>query len=424
MVEVPRPNAGLALATVNHDQILYGLKRPPVIVNDLDIRYIEDKEKLDKYLMTNYETATFSMIPQCECGHLIGGHLRGKVCPKCDSEVLAHTEVPIESNLWLTTPEGVHSFIDPTAYNKLTQAFESKDIDVIRWLCDVHYKANFAESDVINKLKEQGVKRGYNNFLENFWDYIDIMLDRKVYTSISDKRKTIKQWLLENRDNLFPKSLPLPNRISLVTEKTPTGRYGEVGKFGGAVEAAMTMASLNTRIDPPTQLVRESTTIKCVMLLAAYYYTQYKDSLGRKEGWIRKQICGTRMPFSARNVITSLHGVHDYDELHIPWAMGIGLFRLHLTNKFLRDGYTPNEAQMILIGNVNREHPLIRQYFNELIAECKYKGLPALFNRNPTLLRASIQQFYITKIKNDINDNTISLSSLVLKGFNADFDGK
>lgn len=419
-----RPKAGLALATVNHDDILFGLKRPPIIVNDLDTRYVEDKDILDKYLMTNYETATYSMIPQCDCGHLIGGHLRGRTCPKCDSEVLAHTEVPIESNLWLVTPEGVPSFIDPTAYNKLTQAFESNKIDVIRWLCDVHYKANFNESDVIMKLKDHGVKRGYNNFLEHFWEYIDIMLENRVYTSVSDKRKDIKKWLLDNKDNLFPTRLPLPNRISLVTEKTPTGRYGEIGKFGGAVEAAMTMASLNTRIDPPTQLVRESTTIKCIMLLAQFYYTQYRDSLGRKEGWIRKQICGTRMPFTARNVITSLHAVHEYDELHIPWAMAIGLFRLHLTNKFLRDGYTPNEASDIITGNINRDHPAIRKYFNELLEECPYKGLPALFNRNPTLLRGSIQQLYITKIKDDVNDNTISLSVLALASYNADFDGK
>ena len=57
----------------------------------------------------------------------------------------------------------------------------------------------------------------------------------------------------------------------------------------------------------------------------------------------------------------------------------------------------------------------------ELIAESPYKGLPCCFNRNPTLLRGSIQQLYITKIKSDdINDNTISLSVMILSAYNAE----
>lgn len=414
---------GLILATTNLDEDLVGLKRPPLIVNDLDIRYPEDKEKLEKYLMTKYDEATFSMVPSCDCGKTAGGYMRGKVCPHCDSMVLTHTEIPLESDLWLRVPEGVTAFINPIHYNKLSEAFKASNIDVIRWLADIHYKGNFNENPIVQKLRAFGVKRGYNNFIEHFDEYINILLTGKIYTSSSDKRRNIMKWLDENKANMFSQYLPLPNRISLVTERNATGRYGEILKFGGGVEAANTMASLNTRIDVPSLPLKESITFRCVLLLTEYHKAQYKFSIGKKEGLVRKHICGGRMPFTARNVITSLHGVHEYDELHIPWAMAIGLFRLHLVNKFLRDGYSPNEAYEILHGYVNREHPLIRQYFNELLAECKYKGLPVCFNRNPTLLRGSIQKLYVTKIKDNINDNTISLSVLILNTLNADFDG-
>ena len=103
------------------------------------------------------------MVPSCECGHLVGGHLRGKTCSKCNSEVLAHTEVPIESNLWIKVPDGVVAFMSPTLFSKLSQTFETNKVDVIRWICDIHYKGNFHEVEVINKLREAGVKRGYNN---------------------------------------------------------------------------------------------------------------------------------------------------------------------------------------------------------------------------------------------------------------------
>lgn len=417
--QLPPQQAGLAFDTVNYPRMLSELKVAPIFVNDLDTRYQEHREFLERYLMTNYETATFTMVPSCDCGKLVGGYLRGKRCPDCESEVLAHTERPIEANLWLTVPEGVQPFISPIAYNKLTQAFESNKIDVIRYLCDIHYKANFEICDVIVKLRERGIKRGYNYFVENFWTIIEILLEKRMYVSASDKRKDILQWLLDHKDDIFTNVLPLPNRIALVTEKTPTGRYAELSKYGSAIEAAMTMASLKTRIEPPTQAVRESVTVKCIILLARFNLMQYKNSLGKKPGFIRKHICGTRMVFTSRGVITSLHNKHEYDELHIPWAMAIGLFRLHLINKFLRDGYTPNEAQDVLASHICRSHPLIRQYFNELLEECPYKGIPCIFNRNPTLLRSSMQQFFITKIKDNVDDATISLSVLVLAGFNA-----
>lgn len=411
--------SGLCFDTSNYQTLLCGLKKPPVLVNDLDIRYPEDLEILNKYLLTTYESATFSMIPSCDCGQLMGGYLRGKTCPHCQSEVLSHTEVPIESNLWINVPEGVHAFITPIAYHKLKLAFDSGNIDVLRWLTDIHYKGNFNENDVIVKLRERGVKRGYNNFIEHFWEYIDILLERKMYSSVNGERKTIKQWLLDHKDDLFTPVIGLPNRIALVVEKVPTGRFSEVEKYGGVVEAALAIASLKTRIDPPTQLIRESAAVKCVQLLSNYYSSQYKNSLGQKEGLIRKQICGSRMPFTGRNVISSIHDVHEYDELHIPWGQAIGLLEIHLFNKFLRDGYTPNEAMQEIRTSVNCFNPRIRHYFDELLAESPYKGLPCCFNRNPTLLRGSIQQLYITKIKNHVNDITISLSCLILSLFNA-----
>lgn len=416
-VEDIHRTSGLGLQTVNHDEIIMSLKTPPIVVNDLDIRYPEDEELLKKYIMTNYDSATFSMVPQCDCGKLVGGHLRGRFCRSCQSEVLTHTEIPINSNLWIRVPEGVKEFINPIAYMILSNAFQSKGIDVIQWMCDIHYKAVFDTNPVIMKLKDMGVKRGYNNFIENFWTYIDLLLEKRLYTSTNERRKMIRWWLETNRENLFSQYLPLPNRLAMVIERTPTGRYGEVSRFGGALQAAYTIAGLKKRISPPTQTVNESAAIRCVMLLSEYHRSQHKVTLGSKKGLVRKHIGGSRMPFTARNVIVSLHEPHEYDELHIPWAMSIGLLRLHLANKFLKLGYTPNETTGILTGHINREHPLIRRFLNELIEESPYKGIPCCFNRNPTLLRGSIQQLFITKIKDDVNDNTISVSTLILSSF-------
>jgi hypothetical protein len=50
-------------------------------------------------------------------------------------------------------------------------------------------------------------------------------------------------------------------------------------------------------------------------------------------------------------------------------------------------------------------------------------GIPCLLQRNPSLVRGSAQQFYITHVKPDPSINTISISVLCLAAPNADFDG-
>ena len=68
-----------------------------------------------------------------------------------------------------------------------------------------------------------------------------------------------------------------------------------------------------------------------------------------------------------------------------------------------------------------RYDPLIHQFMEELIAEARSgKGIPILLNRNPSLKRLSIQRLYLTKVKTNVRDKTISLSVLILKGYNAD----
>lgn len=60
----------------------------------------------------------------------------------------------------------------------------------------------------------------------------------------------------------------------------------------------------------------------------------------------------------------------------------------------------------------------------DIVGQGGKRGIPIVLQRNPTLDRLSAQLLYVTKIKWDnLEDNTIGLSVLVLKGPNADFDG-
>lgn len=61
--------------------------------------------------------------------------------------------------------------------------------------------------------------------------------------------------------------------------------------------------------------------------------------------------------------------------------------------------------------------------FIELIEECPFKGIPVEVGRNPTMERGSMQRLYITSVKTDVKDPTFGISILIVKTFNADFDG-
>lgn len=422
---------GALLDVVDHDEEIRRLLRPPIIVNELNVEDIHDKDLLERHLLTNYHGNTYSMIPTCDCGMTQGGDKKGKTCPVCQTLVLPHTERPMESELWIQAPEGVHGLINPIAYWVMSLGFNYRKVNVIRWLIDPTYRGQF-DVPPIEVLQSRGIRRGLNHFIENFDYIIEILMEKGTYTNVTakSKREETFAFIQQFRDRIFPSVLPIPNRISFVTERGPTGKYAEARIFGNAIDAVNTITALRTRITPVTQIIKENAAVKACLQLCDFYFAQWKEALGNKKGWFRKHIFGTRMPFTGRSVITSITDIHDYDELHTPWALSVAIFKFHLMNKLLKRGYTINEAFQHIYYSVNNWNRLTRDLFDELLKEASgftsltnKPGQMVLFNRNPTLTRGSVQQYVITQVKDDLSDISISLSVNTLISLNADFDG-
>jgi DNA-directed RNA polymerase beta' subunit len=92
-------------------------------------------------------------------------------------------------------------------------------------------------------------------------------------------------------------------------------------------------------------------------------------------------------------------------------------------NKLLRRGWTAKSASKLIFDHVHTYHPVIDECLKEMISESKWKGLPIKLQRNPSLLPGSSQDKYITQFKPVVTDLTISISTLVVGPYNADFDG-
>lgn len=428
---------------VSHDEIFSNLKEPPIIANHLDTSTEESKKKINDLLFTRYEGDSINIVPSCDCGAVKGGDYVGMRCTECRTVCMSAVERPLESTLWMKVPDGVEAFINPTVWIILSRRMIVSGCNILEWLCDPFYKYEGREPTELKKLNRANVRRGMNYFYQNFdrimsiyfcdgvpmHEYMEQVSAMNIVPSSTsantllrfNKTYDIVKFILENRHLIFSKVLPMPSKVGFVVEANDSGVYVDK-TISFALDALHTITSMNNTIVPLSITRRESRVTKAIRLLAEFYQKFATEVISTKPGVLRKHVFGIRLHFTARAVISSNSHNHDYDELQIPWSVAVQLLELHLTNKLYKLGYTPRQVQQLLRESTLQYNPLLDQLFHELIAESG-NGIPCVLQRNPTLARGSAQMLRITHVKPDIRDNTFGLSTLILVGFNADFDG-
>lgn len=413
---------GVALTVVDFNHLFNTLAEPPIIVNEFDVASEDVKQKLNNLIYARYDGDTLDIIPTCECHRTVGEFNIDVTCRECGTKVSAVTERPLESTLWIAAPKGVRALINPAVWNILSKQMTISGCNVLEWLCNPSYSPRGQIPPAVQKLQRMGVQRGLNFFIDNFDGIMDAVFNANAVKCKGVSRDQLMVFLKKYRHCLFPNYIPIPSKMSFITEETVTGTYATNG-MATAADAIRTITSIKTAIIPINQRVAEIRTVKAISQMAEYYNSFYSNSLGKKVGWLRKHVFGSRLHFSFRAVISSLSERHDRREIHMPWSMSVMLFRAHLSAKLQKRGYTPRESNSLLNEHTLQYSPLLDELFCELIAESPFGGIPIILQRNPTLVRLSAQALLITKVKTDVNINTVSMSTLVLKGPNADFDG-
>ena len=246
-------------------------------------------------------------------------------------------------------------------------------------------------------------------------------------------RLELRDWIVANKDKVFCEYLPFPSRISFVIEEEASQAYIDKN-VKECINAAQSILSIGLSVttsgldDPKSmehdQKIREDRAVLASVQLSNFYKAFSKDNIGGKTGWARKHVYGSRLNFTFRGVITSIFNPHDYRDIHLPWPIAVNIFSLHLSNKLLRKGYTPRDINRLIMEYTNVYHPLLAELMDEIIKEHPSGKFPIIFQRNPSLSRLSAQQLYVVSVKKDPSIRSISLSLLVLRGMNADFDGK
>ena len=434
------PDNGISLELISHEELFKNLSFKPIIANDIAAEFATAKavDIINDLIRTHYPDDKLDTVPKCQTGCTVGAYNLGRICKKCGTEVMRDIVRPLESKLWLKVPDGVPAFINPRFWRIITSMFSTAKLDIMQYLTDPNYipgdGKKIPDNDITRKimkyLEDHGIERNMKYFYHNFDYVMEVLLVPKPF--LKNKKNGLQicmdysEFVRRYRHCIFTRYIPFPSKLIFPSEQSGSMTF---------IDPTMILAFDSVKllcniVNSPVRLSKKavySKTSKVNSLMADYHHSFKYKTCGGKKGTFRKHHDSTRSAFTARNVITPLAMEHEYDEVHIPWMMGLTLLKLHIVNKMIRRKFTPKHSFRIIDAHVRNSSgaggDLLEEILIELIVECPEKGIPAAILRNPTLERGSDQLFRITKIIRNCNVSAVMISVLAIKAPNADFDG-
>ena len=426
---------GVGATLPDYDKDLEHLGGQVVYLNDLDP--INDHELIKRLTISVYDGASFTLIPVCSCGMTsLENHPEldiGDTCEYCHTEINLQSSQTLKPIVWIRAPEEIGKLINIYFLDLLINAFKTGGSGnkghLIKYLLDPTDE-EFNNEEQKFYLESQGIQRGLSYFV-NHLDYVLRTILNPTYFRVKhDTASQLLEFLRTHRDKCTPVAIPLLHKSFNVIEKAQLGSYVDLKSFNPYMNIINTVTTMN-RPGRSLSLTRKEKILTGVLFeLREHLTSKFAADYNKKSGEFRKHLYGSRIPWTSRMVVTSIHGVHDADEMHYSWSAAIPLLEVHLTNLFIKKGYKPNVIKQRLLRAINNYDEEIHQMMNEIIQSSPHRtllshkpGFMAIENRNPSLRMGSMKSLLITKIKPDPTDITTSISVLILSSSNTDFDG-
>lgn len=426
---------------------LFSQNPDAVIANNASFAEENFAEAITKLVYSDNQTGDIGFVAECECGQLKGNYFIGKTCQTCHTEVRPNFVDELRHKVWISTPRSVEAFIHPIIY-----------FNVSTWLS--YGKKRSYLDDLLNpdsKMPEEVEKvfqgRGFNYVHAN-WDFImDYFLNVHPKTRKKKQVPYMRMFLEYYRHLVFPSYLPiLSNELHPITREGKSLKYTD-DSSSDILQAIIDLATIefSETATVVSQKKIEQVTFNSYMAYIEYLKKIIRKKLSVKKAMLRHHIFGTRLHGTFRSVIVPIMGEHYGDELHLPWNVGVSTYKLMIINVLMnKKDYSMVDALAKVSRAMITYDYEIDQIIQLLISECGYreydkdakkynwinlKGLPVLWDRNPSLKMGSIQLLYVTKVKPslkappeeyeevDIIDQTVGMSTMVVSDPNADFDG-
>jgi len=398
----------------------------PVILNLEDLSHPDYIERLNDLISSDGAGADY--VAKCQCNNLEGNNRLGMRCPICHTEVEVTTlldEDHLICRNWLSCPKELpNGWLAPKIYLNLAEwlTYDKRRRNYLDDILDVETPIPFELSDVVTG-------KGFNYLYDNFDRLMDYFINNHPIISKKPDTAAMKLWLELYRNQIFCHYVPILNSALSPYDKESAGashkkRYTDT-TADNIRRAAISLSRLHYSTKRKNRLyMAEQTAYKAFKDIVAYVEESTKKYISHKKAIPRTHIFGSRFHLSFRAVVTPIVKPHLPDHLHVPMKLAVSTFRVHIYNKLFHNlKLDINTA----VEKINRAmqivDPDIVKILNELIEESPFPGIPCLWDRPPSIRDGSVMLKYITEIKEDINDSTISITPIDVALPNADFDG-
>ena len=408
-----------------------------VYLNDLDP--IKDHELVKRLTISIFDGASFSLIPSCSCGMTSlasNPELEvGDRCPYCHTELNLQSSQELKPIVWIRAPDEGGKLLSIYFLDILMDAFKAGTTrsgntgHLIRYLLDPYYN-DYTDHAGIAYLEQNKIERGLTFFTEHLDLVMSVILNPSVFRISESKCAQLHEFYETYHDVCTPYAVPLLHKSFNIIERAQLGSYVDFKAFNPYMNVINTITTMNNLGRRLTKQRKESIMANVLIELKDYISAKFASDYNKKTGEFRKHVYGSRIPWTSRMVVTSIHGVHDAEEMHYSWPAAIPLFEVHLTNLFMKKGLKPNEIKRRILHAVNNYDPEIHEMINYIIESSPHRtrlsgkpGFMEIENRNPSLRMGSMKSLLITKVKTDPTDITTAISVLILGSSNTDFDG-
>jgi len=366
----------------------------------------------------------------CECGSLHGKFYEGCVCPKCGKPVefialsinkygwIDLSLSKYDSNGVLTEAgHGCH-LIEYIPYSQLEKIIGRDNLrNIIHPYNTITVAGDLNEKELtVQREKSPECKYwfiGVDSFYENYSEIL------KYYYELKDKEGKNKELFdfLSNRDEIFTDKIPVISIMLRPAMRTADGlKLDDINiKYQSILKNLEILKDINL-----IPIIRDST-VEQIQAEFMMLSEEIFDAVKSKTGLIRNQICGTRINFSSRNIISPEKAGYKIDEIVLPYQTFLGLYKFEIINIIKTiENISIKEAEEVWYYATLKFDNKVYKIMKKMIKE---NEVGVLLNRNPTIAYGSILYLRVADIKNDYNDVTMSVNNLILSCLGGDYDG-
>ena len=276
----------------------------------------------------------------CECGRLHGKFYEGKICQKCGEPVsfvglnihkygwidLSLSKYDLDNGLCVEKGNGFN-VIQYIPYSQLEKVIGRENLKNIIHVKNTLTISGEIDTKEIEEIQNQDPKNKYWFIgLEKFYEKYEEVLS--YYFELNNiKNKSLYEFL-KNREDVFTDKIPVISIILRPAMRTADGlKLDDINiKYQSILRNLEILKDVNL-----IKIVRDAT-IEQIQAEFMMLSEEIMDAIKSKAGLIRNQICGTRVNFSARNIISPAKAGYKIDEIVVPYLTFLELYKFEIIN--------------------------------------------------------------------------------------------